>query len=62
MRGFLMKNVCVLQPVVRTGEKMAQLCRAFGISRKSGHKIFIAPRNAVCHPCLRYKPSPKSPE
>ena len=30
------------------GEAMAELCREFGISRKTGYKISIAIRNVAC--------------
>ena len=52
------------------GEKMAVLCRRFGISRKTGYKILnrynscglegltdrSTPSGRKCYLCLRYKP------
>jgi putative transposase len=67
MRGFQMDERLRFVARRLDGEKMAQLCREFGISRETGYKIFNrykgcglqrrirSPRK--CHPCLRYKPS-----
>ena len=34
------RNVCALSPVFWTGRAMSDVCREFGISRKTGYKIF----------------------
>ena len=55
---------------LRDGEKMATLCAEFGISRKTGYKIFerykdcgvAAFTDRNCYPCLRNEVLPMCPE